>query len=339
METEQGRLRFPFEEIEARLYAINRKLGFGEEDARLIAHTHTQSSCDGVESHGLNRFPRFAEYVQSGYIRVDGEMTRTSQVGALEKWNGHQRSGVLNAHQAINRAITLARTHGLGAVALSHTNHWMRGGTYGWIAAEHDCMAICMTNTIPNMAPWGSQKNMIGNNPLVLAVPRKEGHVVLDMATSQYSYGKMEDISSRGEMLSYYGGWDGLGKLTRDPDAILQGGQVLPVGLWKGTGLTILMDLMVSLLSEGESTHQIGQRDYETNLSQFFLCIDMGDTHSQPKYQDAANGIIQSIHDVAPPGGDVYYPGERTIQRRLENLEKGIPVDPAIWEEITSMEI
>ena len=60
----------------------------------------------------------------------------------------------------------------------------------------------------------------IGNNPLVIAVPRAKGHVVLDMAMSQFSYGALESYRKRGEPLPVEGGFDAEGKLTRDPGAI-----------------------------------------------------------------------------------------------------------------------
>lgn len=328
-------IRLPFEEIESQLFRITVRLGFGEEEARLIARTHTWSSCDGVASHGLNRFPRFVEYVQSGHIRIDGKMERVAELGAVERWNGQQRAGILNATESIHRAIELAKSNGIGAVALNNTNHWMRGGTYGWLAADQGCIAICMTNTTPNMAPWGGIKNAIGNNPLVLAVPRADGHVVLDMATSQYSYGKMEDTARKGERLPYPGGWDHQGQLTDDPEAILRSGRVLPAGLWKGSGLTILVDMMVTLLAGGQSTHQIGRREHETNLSQLFICIDT--RQSEYAYQIDTEAIIESIHDTAPEGGNVYFPGERTLKHRTENLKNGIPVDQSVWNEILNL--
>lgn len=330
-------IRLPFEEIESQLFRITVRLGFSEEDARLIAKTHTRSSCDGVASHGLNRFPRFVEYVQNDHIRIDGKMEREAEFGAVERWNGHQRAGILNATESIHRAIELAKSNGIGAIALKNTNHWMRGGTYGWLAADQGCIAICMTNTTPNMAPWGGIKNAIGNNPLVLAIPRNPGHVVLDMATSLYSYGKMEDTARKGERLPYPGGWDHQGQLTDDPGIILNTGRVLPAGLWKGSGLTILVDMMVTLLAGGQSTHQIGRRDYETNLSQLFICIDA--RHSENTYQIDADAIIESIHDSAPTNGKVYYPGERTLQHRTENLKNGIPVDQSVWNEILNLPV
>lgn len=335
MKAENSSVRLFFQMIEDRLFDITLRLGFDEETARLIARTHTQSSCDGIESHGLNRFPRFVEYVHKGYINLDARPEEMARFGAWERWDGHRGAGIPNADKAIKRAVELAKSKGMGGVALRNTNHWMRAGTYGWMAAEQNCMAICMTNTIPNMPPWGGQSAAIGNNPIVIAVPRDSGPVVLDMATSQFSYGKMEDSKRNGKQLPFPGGWDQHGELTKDPADILDGGKVLPTGYWKGSGLSIVMDLMVSLMADGQASHEVGHKDYETGLSQLFLCIDMEQAGTGSAYQNAADAVIENIH--ASGNGEIYYPGERTLQRRRENMEKGIPVDAAIWKEIMAM--
>ena len=50
------------------------------------------------------------------------------------------------------------------------------------VAAGAGVSGICWTNTMPNLPPWGGVDPIIGNNPLVIAVPRAGGAVVLDMA-------------------------------------------------------------------------------------------------------------------------------------------------------------
>ena len=77
--------------------------------------------------------------------------------GAMERWDGH-RDSALNARLAMARAIELAKKSGIGLVALGNNNHWMRGGTYGWLAAEKGCIGICWSNTAPNMPAWGAQR-------------------------------------------------------------------------------------------------------------------------------------------------------------------------------------
>lgn len=333
--------RKPFEEIADVLYRITHALGFGEEEAHLIAETHVRSSADGIYSHGLNRFPQFVAYVKAGHIDPGARIERISKARPIEQWDGHLGSGVVNAHDATKRAIELAKSNGIGTVALRNTNHWMRGGTYGWQAADQGCILIAMTNTIPNMAPWGGKTVAIGNNPLVIAVPRTPGHLVLDMATSQYSFGRMEDNHRAGEKMEYAAGWDTQGNLTDDPGVVLQSWQALPAGFWKGSGLSIMMDLMVSLISQGLSSHEIGRDGVEKGISQLFICFDVDQLGDQGLYKATVQGIIDSIQLAVPrePGEQVFYPGERTLMRRQKNMESGIPVDDDIWQQIVELAV
>src|SRR4029077_4230593 len=111
--------------------------------------------------------------------------------------------------------------------------------------------------TLPNLPPWGADEPRIGNNPIVMAVPRDGGHVVLDMAMSQFSYGAPRSYPPRGEQLPVDGGFDRDGHLTRDPAAIEASKRPLPIGSWKGSGLSMLLDMMAELLSGCHRTHEI----------------------------------------------------------------------------------
>lgn len=175
------------------------KKGFTHEDAENAAIIFAQNSLAGVYSHGLNRFPRVVSYLEKGEIDPNARATCEMKMGAIERWDGHRGFGPLNAKRAMDRACELAKENGIGCVALGNNNHWMRGGTYGWLAADHGCIGICWSNTMPNMPAWGGLNRKIGNNPLIMAVPRSNGeHAMIDCAVSQFSYGKIEDCRLKG---------------------------------------------------------------------------------------------------------------------------------------------
>jgi 3-dehydro-L-gulonate 2-dehydrogenase len=189
--------------------------------------------------------------IRNGSVDLHARPERVSAHGGLERWDGRAGPGNLNAAACMQRAIELSREHGLGAVALGNTNHWMRGGSYGWQAAEAGVIGICWTNTMANLPPWGATVPLVGNNPLVIAVPRPDGHVVLDMAMSQFSYGALAAYRSRDEALPVIGGYGPDGEPTRDAAAIEATGRLLPIGFWKGSGLALLLDMVAALLSGG----------------------------------------------------------------------------------------
>jgi 3-dehydro-L-gulonate 2-dehydrogenase len=330
-------VRIPYAEVFSVLEKILLNLNFSSDRACLCAQLFADTSRDGVYSHGLNRFPQFARMVKSRVVRVDAEPKLVSTFGALERWNGNAGPGNLNAWHCMQRAIALCRNHGIGCIALANTNHWMRGGSYGWQAAEAGVIGICWTNTLPNLPPWGAADPRVGNNPLIVAVPRASGHVVLDMAMSQFSYGALAVYRMRGEQLPVDGGFDSAGNLTRDPAAIEASQRPLPIGYWKGSGLALLLDMVAALLSGGRATHQIEPiPERETDLSQVFIAINPASPASAST--NIADEIIAYLHATpSAPGKSVRYPGERVLETRKQNLAEGIPVDPRIWREVQAL--
>jgi len=305
------------------------------ERAELSARLFADASADGVPSHGLNRFPLFVSCIERGLVDVCATPECVASFGGLERWNGRRGPGNLSAHHCMDRAIELSRAHGIGAVALAQTNHWMRGGAYGWQAADAGVVGICWTNTLPNLPPWGSTSPRIGNNPLVIGVPRTGGHVVLDMAMSQFSYGALSVHRMRGTELPVDGGYDEEGQLTRSPAAIERTKRLLPIGFWKGSALSIILDMIATLLSGGRATHEITPvvAD-ETGQSQVFLAIDPSQLGAVDEVTSSVDRIIEDLHQA---GEDVRYPGERTLATRRQSLAEGVEVEPSIWAEAKAL--
>jgi 3-dehydro-L-gulonate 2-dehydrogenase len=332
--------RIPFETVQTTLAAVLRKLGFAAGRSETCAQLFAETTRDGVYTHGINRFPRFVETIRNGRVDPAAEPETVAQFGAIERWDAHRGPGNLNALAAMGRAIELGRAHGIGCVALGNTNHWMRAGTYGWQAAEAGLVGICWTNTMPNLPPWGGAERAIGNNPLVIAVPRGAGPVVLDMAMSQFSYGTLESYKQRGELLPVDGGFDAEGNLTRDPAAIEKSWRPLPVGYWKGSGLSVVLDMIAAMMSLGLATNQIANDPVrETGVSQMFLTMDPEAFGPEPRVADIVEGVVASLHNCQPakPGSSVRYPGEQTLRAREENARLGLPVEPSVWEQILAM--
>ncbi len=327
------------DEMSAEFLRILINSGFTEDKAQRCAEVFTGNSIDGVYTHGVNRFPRFVQYIKDGVVMVDAEPVLVAAFGGIEQWNGNLGPGPLNAILATERATALAKSHGIGCVALANTNHWMRGGLYGWKAAKQGCIFIGWTNTMANMPAWGAVDARLGNNPLVFALPHQDEAIVLDMAMSQYSYGALELYTIKKQLLPVQGGYDKNGNLTNDPRAILDSQRVLPIGYWKGAGLSLLLDILAVLLSGGNSTSQITRRGPESSLSQVFIAIDPSRLYNFNSIHTAIQQILDDYHQSVPQnaGDKILYPGERVLETRNNNRKEGIPVSRAIWEGIKAL--
>jgi len=332
-------LRVPFTEVQRALHEILLTYGFLKDSASVCARLFAETTRDGVYSHGLNRFPRFVDNIEKGYVVPQNEPVVAESFDSHEVWDGQLGPGNVNAYMAMNRALFLAERKVIGIVAMRNTNHWMRGGTYGWQAAEAGCASICFTNTEPNMPPWGGKLSKIGNNPLIIAIPHHPNHMVLDMAMSQFSFGKMENLRLTNQKLPYDGGFTSEGSLTNDPEKILESKRALPAGYWKGSGLSMMLDLLVSILSRGNSTAEIGKKEAEYAVSQFFMAINLSAANRSGFASEVVAHLKNEIHSAQPieENKRIYYPGERTILTRKENLKNGLPVNRKIWEQIQSL--
>lgn len=330
-------ITIPAKEMQECFTAILLKYGFTQERASQCASVFTDSSVDGIYTHGVNRFPRFIQYIKKGFVKVDAVPSLENKFGGIEQWNGNLGPGILNALQVTGTVISLANEYGIGCVALRNTNHWMRGGTYGWQAAKAGYVFIGWTNTIANMPAWGAKDARLGNNPLVIALPYKDEAIVLDMAMSQYSYGSLELSAMKNETLSVYGGFDTEGKLTNDPSAILASNNPLPIGYWKGAGLSLLLDLLATILSGGLPTCEISKKEVEYGLSQVFIAIDISKLGNHSAIAKTIEQILNDYHQSVPldETKKIVYPGEKILQTRKNNLAHGIPVLKRVWEEIS----
>lgn len=324
------------------LATIERSLlraGLKPEDAATCARIHAESTRDGVHSHGVGRIPRFIEYVGRGWVDINIQPTFVQRMGSIEILDGGFGIGVTNALHATERAMDLAREHGMGLVALRDTTHWMRGGSYGWHAVEQGFAAIMWTNTESCMPAWGGMSQVIGNNPLVMAVPHNSGPLVLDMAMSQFSYGKLQTTQLKGEQLPIDGGFDEFGKLSRDPAAIASTRRLLPTGYWKGSGLAVLLDALAALLSQGRPSHAIDnvQRGSGGGSSQVFMVFDPEQLGGREACDHIVEGIQAHLAASTPvdPASTVRWPGESTASKRYGN--ELIIIDDMVWRSICEL--
>jgi 3-dehydro-L-gulonate 2-dehydrogenase len=103
--------------------------------------------------------------------------------------------------------------------------------------------------------------------------------------------------------------------------------------------MSLLLDILSTILSGGLSVKEITDRGSEHGLSQVFIAADISSLGNQHLIPKTINDIIEDYHSSTPAsdGASILYPGERVIQSRKENSQKGIPVDQRVWREILTL--
>ncbi len=315
---------------------LNEGVNYG--DAKLLANIITRSSIDGYQSHGINRVPMMIDYIRRGIINLKGKMVEVNSGMFFKVFDANNGLGPVNAWNSTGEAIKIAKEKGMGLVALKNNTHWQRAGTYGWKAVNEGMIFICWTNTIPNLPPYGSNKNLLGNNPFVIAIPAKENNLVLDMSLSQFSYGKIAGYARLNKELPEFGGYDENGNLTKNASVIREKGTHLPIGFWKGSALSLMLDLLAAILSGGKTTREIGLEANDAGLSQVFVAIDPDNFGSEEfRNRLIKETLLQLQLEYDPGKNGFHYPGSGSYLRRKENLAKGIPVEDEILQKINEL--
>jgi 3-dehydro-L-gulonate 2-dehydrogenase len=329
-------LRLLFEELKDLFRHKLIKYGFADKNSITLAEIFADNTFSGVESHGINRFPGFIKCVVNGSVNVNAVPSLINSFAAVERWDADFGAGPLNALKMTKRGIELAKKFGIGCIVLKNSNHWMRPGYFGWYAADRGFILICWTNTIPNVPPWGAVEPKTGNNPIVIAIPRKKGNIVLDMALSQFSYGKMLNFKKEGKDLPFPGGFDSDGNLTLKPGDILKTERAMPAGYWKGSNLSLVLDIMASVLSGGKSTKDLSESPDEKGPSQIFILINPATFSSRIENEKIINEILSFFKSAKQidEQTNIYYPGEGVLMNKKKKMKEGIDIDNKLYEEI-----
>ena len=336
-------MRLSFDEIYQEIKRVFIKYGLPEEKVETCARIHTESTYDGIYSHGVNRVARFVDYLKKGWVDPNADPTVEKDLGAIKVINGNMGPGVLNALFAADQAMELADKYGIGMVGIKNTTHWMRGGTYGLEVAKKGYVAIMWTNTEACMPPWGAKECRLGNNPFVMACPGtdKVPVLLLDMAMSQYAYGKLQVLRLAGKKLPFPGGFDKGGNVTDDPGAIEDSMRIMPMGYWKGSSLAFMLDVLGAVLTDGVGAADLNAATKGScgGCSQVMIVIDPSKITDGTAMKNTIQKEIEYMEGAEPDehNSGIHAPGAGRISFNEKHDKDGIFVDDTVWSEIKGL--
>jgi L-2-hydroxycarboxylate dehydrogenase (NAD+) len=245
-------------------------------------------------------------------------------------------------------AMGKAMEAGSGWVAVCHTNHYGIAGYYPLRALERDLIGWAMTNSSPGVAPlWGADR-MLGTNPIAIAFPGlEEPAIVIDMATSAVAYGKIEIARRVGKPIPI--GWaiDRAGNATTDPQAMIDGGALLPLGSerelggHKGYGLGLMVDVLCAALSGANwgpfappfaISQVIPKQSVGKGIGHFFGAMRIDAFRDPEEFKAQIDHIVRTLRATRPAPGTngPLIPGDPERLAEKERARAGIPLVPAV---------
>ena len=315
--------------------AILTKLGVKENQADVVTEATIDSDLKGFTSHGLGRFPQYIRGIKAGHIQIDGEYEIVKETDSIALIDGKSLFGQYIAYEAMMLAIKKAKETGIAAVGTFNANHFGVTGYYSDLAIRNDVIGIVTCNTEPGVAPLGGKKAILGTNPVAIGIP-SETYIAVDMATSVSARGKLLEARRKGEEIPPNTAIDKDGNPTTDPEAALEG-TILPFGGVKGYALSLMIEIMCGpLVNAAFGTKVTGTAgDYKENCNKgdLFIAIDPSKFVSIDAFKEQVEEFVTEIRE----SGNTFIPGDLEVKRIAENEEKGLDIDPKLYETLKSI--
>lgn len=321
-----------------RIFIFN---GLSQEDARTAAYALVKANLRGVDSHGVARVAMYCERLRRRVanpcpdIRVNRVATAVSQV------DGDNGLGLVVGKRGMAEAIALAGETGIGLVGVKNSGHYGMGALYVLQAIEAGCVGLAFTNASPALAVWGGKRPFLGTSPMAAGVPTGDGApFLLDMACSVVARGKLKFAAQRGESIPKGLALDREGRPTTDGQAAFEG-VMLPLGGVKGSGLSMLMDVLSGVLTGaafgGRVRNPFTGLDHFQGTGHFFVALKADLFMTLEAFRERMNDLALRVKSqpVADGFEQILMPGEPEQNVEAQRGRTGIPITPDVVQTLS----
>lgn len=295
------------------------KLGFRTEEAELITQNLIEAELVEKKTHGLVRLPAIARLVSIGSIKViDEDIEIISEHPASIHFNAKYKPGFYAIYKSLDTALEKVKQSGILAVGikdLAYASGYI--GDYARRVAEKDLVFISFHNSQGGLVPFGATKNLWGTNPITISVPSTSAPVILDMASSQTTWGDLMVAKTEGRTIKEGVAIDGEGNLTVDPAKAMEGG-ILPFAGHKGSGLAFIVELLGGALTNSRVGGAV-----DGGWGSFYMLIDPSIFRDINDFKSDVQKAIDELKSAPKAQGvkEIYFPGEQSYLKRNKNLQ------------------
>ncbi len=307
--------------------------GVRSDVAKYVVDGLVQTSLRGVDSHGVRLLPHYLRGVAGGRINPDPKYRFKKTFASTGLLDADHTFGHAAGMEAVKYAVTLASKAGTGHVAVYNSSHFGAAAYYTLEIARHNMIGMSFTNTDALVKTYGGKKAFLGNNPISVAVPcAGEEPFCLDMATSVVTFNKIRQLREQKVKAPLGVGADKDGNDTVDPEKICM---LQPVGGYKGYGLSLVIEILCSLLTGMAYGPHIPKMfeapmSEKRRLGQFYIAIRIDAFQEVKAFKKRFSAMIKEIRGY--PRLDRRIPiqvaGDPEKKIAAERLKKGIPLTP-----------
>jgi len=314
------------------------KHGASEHDASVVAQGLVWANLRGSDGHGVSRLPRYLSLIARGDIDPKAQPRIVHDRAATLMVDAGHGFGPVAVMYAAALAVERAKQTGICLALVRHTTHTGAIGRYAQWIAERGCAAVLMGAGPALMAYYGARVASMATSPIAIAVPSGKGPIVLDMATSTISNGKILQARATGAALPEGTVLNAAGQPTVDAS---EAEILLPLGGPKGAGLALMFEMLASVLAAAPiQARALGpeKRTRHTGNTAMFV-IDVETFRPLGAFENDADALAALVKALPRQAGfgEILLPGERGSHTEAARRKSGIPIPKKLWEELSGI--
>ena len=317
--------------------------GVPEHHAGVVARGLVDANLRGVDTHGIVRIPVYLERLVANLVNPCANPTATVSSPTTVVVDGDNGLGHVVCDVAIDATIERAKASGMCWTAVRGSNHNGSQAYWAMRGARAGLMTWAFTNGEALVAPWGGADKFVSTNPVCIAVPSDPpDELVLDMATTQVAAGHILLAHSRGESIP--SGWalDASGTDTNDPKDFLDGGSLVPLGGYKGAGLSLMIDVMAGILSGAASTVDVGSmywqhKERPQGVGHAFMAVEVDRLIPVQEFRSKVARTLAAMRSVRrrENADRILAPGDLEAAHAVDRNANGCPLTDDIVTSLT----
>ena len=290
------------------------------------------------QGQGIEKLPRVWERFKGGTVSAGATPEVVAEGPAWVHIDARKCWGPVAGAYAMDAAIGKAKSAGIGLATVRRSNHYGTSGYYAMRAASAGMIGLAMTNAGPEMAPWGGITPLLGTNPWGIAIPREPFPLVLDMALTQSGKGMLRWAKAHGLPIPPNWAYAPDGSETVDHDLALLG-PLVPVGEFKGTGLSLMTDILTGVMSGSAFGTGAYADPAEHDAGHTMLAIDYTRFISPGDFTFRLDELVSEIKSSELRHGfdEILLPGELEHRRMVKRKRDGVPIEATTVSELQAL--
>jgi ureidoglycolate dehydrogenase (NAD+) len=300
------------------------------------------TSLRGVDSHGLRLLPHYVAAVEGGRLNPNPRFKFERTTFSTGRLDADHTLGHAAGFVAMRQAIRLAKKAGVGFVAVRNSSHCGAMATYALDACEHSMLGLAFTHATARLKTPNAPRAFLGTNPICFAAPMAdEEPFCFDAAPTAFSFNKVKQYAEMGIELPPDVAADKAGNITLNASLA---DQLLPIGDYKGFGLSLMVEILTGLLTGMPAGRDVSSMfgsplSEKRYLGQFYGAIRIDAFEDIDQFKKRLQGLVNDLRKETrqDAGIPIQVAGDPEKSAQREREAQGIPLYKAEVERMNEM--